>query len=99
MLKAQIFIDQDELVGDKALYEFIMEFLIDQNIKGATMFRGRLGYGEGQHLKRPNDLFSFDETPIMITFIDEENKIRDTLTELRKTVKSGFIITQHVDIW
>jgi PII-like signaling protein len=99
MLKAQIYIDQDELMGDEPLYEFILKFLIGQKIKGATVFRGRFGYGEGQHLNRPNDLFSFDETPAMITFIDDEIKVRDTLTQLRKTVKSGFIITQHVEIW
>jgi PII-like signaling protein len=99
MLKAQIYIDQDELAAGEPLYEFILKFLIGQKVKGATMFRGRLGYGEGQHLNRPNDLFSFDETPVMITFIDTEAKVRDTLTELRKTVKSGFIITQQVEIW
>lgn len=99
MLKAQIYIDQDELLGSEPLYEFILKFLIERKIKGATLFRGRLGYGEGRHLNRPNDLFSFDETPGMITFIDEESKVRETLTELRLTVKSGFIITQHVEIW
>ncbi|REA63220.1 DUF190 domain-containing protein [Dyadobacter luteus] len=99
MLKAQIYIDMDELMQDKPLYEFILEFLIDRKIKGATLFRGRLGYGEGRYLNRPNELFSFDQTPTMITFIDEENKVRNTLTELRKTVNSGFIITQQVEIW
>lgn len=99
MLKAQIYIDQDELTGSEPLYEFILKFLIGQKIKGATAFRGRFGYGEGRHLNRPDDLFSFDETPVMITFIDDETKVRDTLTELRKTVKSGFVITQQVEIW
>ena len=99
MLKAQIYIDQDELMGSEPLYEFILKFLISQKIKGATVFRGRLGYGEEQHLNRPNDLFSLDETPVMITFINEEVKVGDTLVEFRKTIKSGFVITQQVEIW
>lgn len=101
MLQAQIYIDKDENVpeGTQPLYEFILQFLIKQKIKGATVFRGRLGYGGNQHLNRPNDLFSFDETPMMITCIDEDEKVRSALTALRKDMKSGFIITNQVEQW
>lgn len=99
MLKAEIYIDQDELIGDKPLYEFILKFLIARGISGATLFRGRLGYGAGQHLNRPDDLFSFDEVPLMITFIDTEEKVRAALTALRTIVKSGLVITHAVEKW
>lgn len=99
MLQAQIFLDQDDLKGSEALYEFILKFLIKEKIMGATVFRGRLGYGRNDHLNRPNDLFSFDETPIMILFIDEEDKVIRALTQLRKEVKEGFIVTSPVQTW
>lgn len=99
MLKAQIYIDQDELFQDKPLYEFILKLLINQNISGATVFRGRFGYGEGQHLNRPHDLFSFDETPFMISFIDDDDKVKQALTALRQVYKGGFIITHAVEKW
>lgn len=99
MLQAQIFIDADELKGTQPLQEFILQFLIKQNIKGATVFRGRFGFGANQHMKRPNDLFSFDETPLMITFADESEKVRIALTELRKVWKGGFILTHQVEAW
>jgi uncharacterized protein len=99
MLKAQIFINADELIGDQSLQEFILQFIVRQNIKGATVFRGRVGFGKYQQMQRPNDLFSFDETPAMITFIDEREKVETALTELRKAWKGGFIITQQVEEW
>jgi PII-like signaling protein len=99
MLKAQIFINADELKDQQSLQEFIMQFIVRQKIKGATVFRGRLGFGKTQHLQRPNDLFSFDETPVMITFIDESEKVKTVLTELRNVWKGGFIITQQVEEW
>lgn len=99
MLQAQIFIDKDELKDSQSLYEFILQFLIRQKIKGATVFQGRLGYGENQRLNRPDALFSFDETPMMITFIDEDEKVKSTLKALRKEIKSGFIITNQVETW
>ena len=99
MLQAQLFIDADELQDTAPLYEFILEFLIKQDIKGATVFIGRLGYGKNQHLQRPNDLFSFDQIPMMITFIDESERVKKALTELKKEMKSGFIVTNNVDVW
>jgi PII-like signaling protein len=99
MVQAQIFIDADELIGSKLLYEYILELLIKQKVKGATVFRGRSGFGANQYLKRPNDFFSFDETPYQIVFIDEEEKVHAALTELRQHYKGGFIVTNKVDIW
>ena len=99
MLKAQIFIDADELIGQQSLQEFILQLIVRQKIKGATVFKGRLGFGKNQQMQRPNDLFSFDKTPVMITFIDESDKVRAVLTELRKIWKGGLIITQQVDEW
>jgi PII-like signaling protein len=98
MLQAQIFIDKDELHGSQPLFEYILRFLIRQKIKGATAFRGQIGFGSNQHLKRPDDLFSFDEPPIMITFIDEDEKVINTVSQLRKEFKNGLIITHPVEI-
>lgn len=99
MLQAQIYIDKDELKDTQPLYEFILHILIKHKIQGATVFRGITGYGPNQHLLRPNDLFSFDEVPIMITFIDESEKVKSALTAVRKEVESGFIITNSVEKW
>jgi PII-like signaling protein len=98
MLQAQIFIGADHWKGEVPLYEYILQFLVRQKVMGATVYRGRLGF-DGKHLSRPNDLFSFDETPMVIAFIDEEEKVKTALTRLRKEMKSGFIVTNHVDLW
>lgn len=97
MLQAQIFIDKDEVFGTQPLYEFIMQFLLKQNVAGATAFRGVIGFGEHHQLKRPDSLFSFDEPPMLITFIDEDEKVTDTLKALRKRVSNGFIVISKVD--
>jgi hypothetical protein len=99
MLQAQIFIDKDELNGMQPLYEFIMEFLIEQKIKGATLLQGKLGFKNHEKLLRPDDLFSFDETPMIIIFIDEEEKVKTALTLLRAEIKNCFIVTNKVEEW
>jgi PII-like signaling protein len=97
MLQAQIFIDKDEVFGSQPLYEFIVQFLLKHKVAGATAFRGQIGFGEHHQVKRPDSLFSFDEPPMLITFIDEEEKVLHVLTELRKRVSSGFIVTSKVE--
>lgn len=99
MLQAQIFINKNEFLGGQPLYEFIMQFLIKHQVKSATAFNGSLGYLRGSHLSRPNDLFSFDEVPLLITFIDEDEKIREVLKSLRAITKSGYVIIHKVDEW
>lgn len=99
MLQAQIFIDKDELIGSKPLHQFIMQLLIEQGIAGATSFIGETGFGRHHRLKQPTQQFSFDETPMLISFIDEEKKVKTALTELRKQYRGGFIVTHSVELW
>lgn len=97
MLQAQIFFDKDEIHDTKPMNEFIMDFLINHKIKGATSFKGHAGFGKNQYMKNPSRLFSFDEPPMLIVFIDEDENVLRVLKELRKEMTTGFIVTSKVD--
>ena len=99
MKQASIYFDKDKYFNDKPMADYLMEFLQDQNVLGATIFRGEAGFGENKQIKRPGQLFSFDEPPMVIVFIDEDAKVTKALTALRKKVKSGFIAVTPVEIW
>ena len=99
MLQAQIFIDKDKHIGGSTLHEFIMHLLMEHGIAGATSFIGYSGYGKHRVLKQPGRHFSFDETPMLITFSDAEEKVKTVLNELRKLYRGGFITTHSVTKW
>jgi len=99
MKQASIFFDKDKYYSDKPMADYLMEFLVDQEVIGATLFRGEAGIGENHQIKRPGRLFSFDDPPMVITFIDEDEKVNKVLTALRKKVKSGFIVVNQVEVW
>ncbi len=99
MIQAQVFFDKDKFKDNKPMTDYIMEFLAEADILGATAFRGELGFGENQKIKRPGRLFSFDDPPMVITFIDEDAKVRKVLAAFRKKVKGGFIVLTHVEIF
>jgi PII-like signaling protein len=97
MLQATIYIDMEEMIGSKLVYDYIMQFLLKRHIAGATAYKGYAGFGKNQQLKSPESLFSFDEIPMMINFIDEDEKVRECIKELRKTINCGLITVQSVE--
>jgi PII-like signaling protein len=98
MTQAQIFIDKDDMKEDKPLYRFILNFLIEHEVRGATVFEGFAGFGSNHYVQRPG-LFSFDETPIVITFIDDDHKVSSVLDLLKYETHKGFIVTHSVTVW
>lgn len=99
MKQVQIYIDKDEWRGMKPLHQFIMELLMEHGIVGATTFEGFTGFGKHQRLKQPTRQYSFDETPMLITFTDDDKKVKEVLTEIRKHYRGGFIVTHSVEQW
>lgn len=99
MLQAQIFIDRDDRHGAQSVHEFIMQFLLLNQVDGATSFKGTMGFGRNQKMQRPDELFSFDEPPMMITFIDDDIKVQEVLHKLRAEYQGGYIITHTVDFF
>ena len=99
MKQARIYFHKDKYFQDKPMADYLMEFLQDQNVLGATLFRGEAGFGESRTIKRPGQLFSFDDPPMVIVFIDEDQKVDKALAALRKRVKTGFIAVSKVEIW
>jgi PII-like signaling protein len=97
--EANIFVDKGDLHRGRSLHEFILRFLLSSGIIGATVIEGHSGYGRNQHIQDPNRLFSFDEPPILIKFIDQEAKVRNVLAELRKHTNKGLFTIQPVEVF
>ena len=99
MLQAQIYFDKEDLHHNEPLTDFLMRFLMDRQVAGATCFTASAGFGSNQYIKQPNLLFSFDEPPMLITFVDEDDKVINLVKALRQEFKGGLIVTTSVQIW
>ena len=97
MLQAQLFIDLDEMRGDLSMHEYILKFLSERGISGATSFRGYAGFGANHKIKYPGEIFSFDEPPAMIVFIDEDEKVRQVARELKAIFPSKLLVVTRVE--
>ena len=97
MLQVTLFLDQDDRVDDKPMHEHILHHLLHHHIAGATVFAGLGGFGSHRHLHYPRRLGASDEVPLMIVFIDEEERVRSVLPHLRELLPNGLMTVGTVE--
>ncbi|MCX6174458.1 MAG: DUF190 domain-containing protein [Ignavibacteriales bacterium] len=98
MVEINIFLDEDDRFNDIPLYEYILQYLLHHKINGATIFTAMGGYGTKHHLHFPRKFGGSDEGPLMIMFIDNEEKVKNILPHLKEIIKEGLIIKKNVEV-
>ncbi len=74
------------------LYEAIVKRAAQLDIAGATVYRGILGYGAHKRVHRHKTLAFSSDDPIMISMVDEEEKINAMITALETMITVGCMI-------
>lgn len=94
----RIHFGENDTWKDKPLYRAIVEKCRELDIAGATVFRGISGYGASTLIHRPH-LFSLSsDLPIMVSVIDEEEKIQKLIPYLDQMVDQGLIAMSAVEV-
>ena len=96
MLEVKIFLDEADIYENKPMHEYIMRYLMHHNILGASVFEAFEGYGRKHHLHHLKEIGSVDESPLMILFIDDQEKVNQILPHLKDVVKEGLITLTEV---
>jgi PII-like signaling protein len=94
----RIHIGEDDKVDGKLLYKRIIEILIENNIAGATVLRGIMGYGASTRIHTISILDISSDLPIVIEVVDEEEKIESVLPKIEPLIKDGLITKEKVKI-
>jgi PII-like signaling protein len=99
MLEVKLFIDDGDIYDGEQMVEAVLKFLLHNNIKGATVFDGRIGFGKHHHLYSPKLIGSTDAQPLMIMFIDDEYTIRGILPNLKKITGDSLITLNSAEAY
>ncbi len=67
------------------------------SINGASVFSAIIGYRHKHHLHHPKKMGNVDENPIMIMFVDEEEKVQEILPHLKEVINEGLITIKKVE--
>jgi len=88
----RVHIGEDDRWEGQPLYEAIVKRAAQLDIAGATVYRGILGYGAHKRVHRHKSLALSSDDPIMISMVDQEEKINSMLAALEMMVSGGCMI-------
>jgi PII-like signaling protein len=89
--KLTIYVDENEKLHGKPVYETILDILAQRKIAGASVFRGVAGYGSHGKLHTAKILELSTTLPVKIEIVDSEEMIKIIMAELASVVEKGLI--------
>ena len=94
----RIFLGESDRWKGQPLYVAIVDEMRKAGLAGATVFKGVLGFGAHSvvHAARIVDLSS--DLPIVIEFVDSEEKVAAFLPTLDAMVDEGLVTMERVDV-
>jgi PII-like signaling protein len=94
----RIYMGEADHWNGEPLHEAIIKRLRMMEISGATVYRGILGYGAKGHTHKESFLHISRDLPVMIEFIDTEDKVKEAADAVESMMDDGLIVTSDVDI-
>ncbi|EHP84816.1 DUF190 domain-containing protein [Methanotorris formicicus] len=102
MIKAKllrIYLREGDKYRDEALYKYIIKILKENNISGATTFKGVCGYGV-RGISRFDILRLSMNLPVVIECVDKEENILKVLPKITDIVgNNGLIYVMDVEVY
>ena len=94
----RIFIGESDRWRDQPLHEALVRAMRANDLAGATVYRGILGYGAHRRVHRKSALRLSRDASIMISVIDTEQKLREFLPIVDQMVEEGLVVLSDVDV-
>lgn len=96
MLEVKVFLDEGDTFNGKRTSEYLLRLLLREGILGASVYRAVMGFGEKHHIHMPRRFGTSDEAPLLLLFIDEEERVRRVLPLVREAIGRGLIVLTTV---
>ena len=94
----RIYIGESDRWHDQPLYEALLRAMRANDLAGATVYRGILGYGAHRRVHKEKPLHLSHDCSIMLSVIDTEEKLQAFLPLVDQMVQEGLVVLSDVDI-
>jgi PII-like signaling protein len=94
----RIFIGESDRWRDQPLHEALIRAMRANDLAGATVYRGILGYGAHRRVHKEKTLSLSHDCSIMISVIDTQEKLQQFLPLVDAMVQEGLVVLSDVDI-
>ena len=78
--------------GTNPFIKLLVESLRANDMAGVTVYRGILGYGANRRVRKDAPLGLSQDSPIMLSIVDTEEKLRKFLPILNNMVTQGLVV-------
>jgi uncharacterized protein len=95
-ISLRILISEDDTHDGRPLHEAILKAARKAGLAGGKVSRGVAGYGRSGHIHESWRGFSYD-LPVVIEFIDSEEKIDAFLPTLQRLRQGALVIRERVE--
>jgi len=92
----RVFVGESDKLGHLPLYEAIVKQARDEDLAGATVLKGVLGFGATARIRTHKILDLASDMPMVIEIVDEQDKIsafKKTLSQLFEGAGCGGLVT------
>ena len=97
--KVSVYLNEDSSAQDNFLHKDVLALLQERGIEGATMYRPVAGFGAHDQLHwQGGGPVAGEHLPVLLIFIDTEERVRALLPELKTMVTDGLIEMHAVEI-
>jgi len=94
----KIYIGEADHYSGKPLYKYILEYLHENGIAGATVFHGVAGYGKTSVIHTSSIVRLSSDLPILIEVVDSRNNINKVKDHLMEIMEEGLITEETVNV-
>ncbi|PKL82939.1 MAG: hypothetical protein CVV24_07565 [Ignavibacteriae bacterium HGW-Ignavibacteriae-3] len=98
----RIFIGEADKISHLPIYEKIVIEARKNNLAGATVYKGIMGFGGNSRIHSAKILRLSEDLPLVIEIVDEQKKIEDFIPEIEKIFEDadcgGLITVEKAEI-
>jgi PII-like signaling protein len=94
----RIFIGEQDRYQGRPLYEVIVERARQQDLAGATVLRGTLGFGANSRIHTAKVLRLSEDLPMVIEIVDEPGRINAFIKDLNGLITEGLVTLEKIEV-
>jgi len=94
----RIFIGESDRYEGKPLYEWIVIKAREQGLAGATVLRGKMGFGANSRIHTSKILRLSEDLPVIIELVDSYEKLEEFLAAIDDAIGEGLATLEAAQV-
>ena len=94
----RIFIGESDRVHGRPLYEWLVHKAKEQELAGATVLRGMMGFGKNSRIATSRILRLSSDMPVVVEIIDTRDRLEAYLDSVGDAIDEGLATFEKADV-